>query len=473
MTRFRLLLLACAAVLVCAVPAASSAADRMLVGFQDDPSLRWLGTRDANLDAAAATHASIIRTTVYWARVAPTRPSNAADPFAKQYRFDDLDEFVRNATLRGMTVMLSIWGTPPWANGGKGQNYAPTRMSDLQNFAHALAARYSGRYPGYPFVGYYSVWNEPNLSQFLAPAYDSKGKPSSPFVYARMARAAYAGIKSGNARALVAIGETSPRGRLKPSPKPGKLQDTIAPGLFAQLVSQARPRVRFDAWAHHPYSSLGEPPTQRVRFPNVDLVQLPTFQRKLDTWFRRKGTPIWITEYGFETKPGEPKGVTQAQQATYARQSLLLAEKDPYVQMFIWFIFRDEPVSTWQSGLLREDATRKPAFAAFSALAKVLDVRDPAQHIPPGSSNPTVRVPVWELLVRDGVGARVGATVSVTFRGKSIGVSQPSARIGIDGYVAFRVPLTKAQKNGLYLVFLNINDANGNAVTRTVTLVSN
>ena len=33
----------------------------MLVGFQDDPSFRWLDTRDANLTDAAQTGASIVR----------------------------------------------------------------------------------------------------------------------------------------------------------------------------------------------------------------------------------------------------------------------------------------------------------------------------------------------------------------------------------------------------------------------------
>ena len=185
-------------------------------------------------------------------------------------------------------------------------------MSDLQNFAQALAARYSGRFAGFPFVSYYSIWNEPNLEEFLAPTYDKSGKPASPAVYARMVRAAYAGIKAGNSRALVGIGETSPRGRQKRTSATGT-QNTIAPGLFAQLVAAAPgPPLRFDAWAHHPYSGLGQGPAAKVAFPNVNLLQLPLFEKKLAHWFKRKTVRIWITEYGFETKPGEPKGVTLA-----------------------------------------------------------------------------------------------------------------------------------------------------------------
>jgi hypothetical protein len=443
----------------------------MPVGFQDDPSFRWRDDRLTNFNNAATTGASIVRTTAYWSQIAPTRPTNAANPFDSGYHFEDLDELLRNAGFRGMTVLITIWGTPGWANGDQGQNHAPTRMADLQDFSRALAARYSGRYPGYPFVGYYSVWNEPNLAEFLAPAYKA-GKPWSPLVYARMARAAYAGIKAGNSRAQVAIGETSPRGRQRPLGS-STTQDTIAPGLFAKVVSTAPgPRVRFDAWAHHPYSGLGQGPTAKVAFPNVNLTQLPVFEKKLDQWFKRKGIPIWVTEYGFETKPGEPKGVTLANQALYAKQALAYARDDPNVDMFIWFIFRDDPTSTWQSGLETENSIRKPAFATFTKGARALDIRSPLQHMKPGASNPVLRIPVWEFAARDGVGAKLGATVSVTYRGRSIAASQPTSAIGIDGYASFKIPIVKAQKNGLYVIYLKIGDANGNQANRVAEIQS-
>jgi polysaccharide biosynthesis protein PslG len=468
MTRARLII-GCLLVLAAATPAAAVASARMPVGFQDDPSFRWRDDRATNLDNAAVTGATIIRTTAYWSRIAPTRPANATDPFDPAYHFDDIDELVRGAAFRGMTVLLTIWGTPSWANSGQGENRAPTRMADLQSFAKALAARYSGRYPGYPFVGYYSIWNEPNLAEFLAPAYQN-GKPASPAIYAKLAAAAYAGIKAGNPRAQVGVGETSPRGRQRPLGS-RTTQDTIAPGLFAQWVAKARPNLKFDAWAHHPYSGLGQGPNAKVAFPNVDLPQIPTFAKKLQQWFKRKQVRIWITEYGFETKPGEPKGVTLAQQAAYTKQTMAYVSASPYVDMFIWFIFRDDPTSTWQSGLENQDNSRKPAFATFTRGARSLDIRSPIVYLKAGKSNPVVRVPVWELEARDGVGARLGSTISVTYRGRSISVSQPTSVIAVDGYASFRVPVVKVKKNGLYIVYLQIGDANGNEIDRVAELL--
>jgi hypothetical protein len=470
MRRLRLVL-ACAVLVLLAVPATSLSAERMLIGFQDDPSFRWREDRAAVLDKAYEASAGILRTTVYWSKVAERRPAQPTNPFDSAYRFDDLDEFVRAAQFRGAEVMLTIWGTPGWANRGRGQNRAPTNVQDLGNFARAVATRYSGRFPGLPFVRYFSVWNESNLEQFLAPTFNSAGKPVSPFTYARMYRAVYAGIKAGNRAAKVGLGETSPRGRDRLSPAPGRLQNTIAPGTFARLLSTVRPRLQFDAYSHHPYSELGRPPTQRVRFPNVNLTQMSQFEASLKKWFGRKSIPMWVTEYAFETKPGEPKGVTQAQQAAYARTAINMVRRDPNVEIFIWFILRDDPTSTWQSGLLNRDGTKKPAFDVFASLARLYDGRNPLLAVKANVTNPVVRVPVLELAARTGIGSRIGATVRV-FNGTTLlGVSQPTSTIAIDGWTSFPAPL-RTTAGRRYRVTFEINDPNGNSVNRTATLVA-
>ena len=199
---------------------------------------------------SAPPNATLVRAVVTWAQVAPERPTNATDPFDPAYRLDDLDELVRGAQQRGLEVLLSVWGTPRWANGGKTPNVMPTRLADLRDFSQALASRYSGRNAGYPFVRFWSVWNESNLQLFLTPQFDARRKIVGPRNYAKLYAAAYAGIKAGNPRALVGIGETSSHGRDRKLPG---TSDTIAPGTFARLVAAANPRLKFDAWAHHPY----------------------------------------------------------------------------------------------------------------------------------------------------------------------------------------------------------------------------
>lgn len=471
MTIKRTVALACLAIAItAAAPTSALAGIRMYMGFQDDPSLRWKDDRAAVFDQAQQANAGVVRTTVYWSRIAPLRPAQAANPFDASYRFDDLDEFVRNAQLRGIEVMLTIWGTPSWANAGRGENRAPIRMQDLQSFAQALSARYSGRYPGFPFVRFFTIWNEPNLGQFLSPTFDANGKPVSPFTYAKLYRAAYAGIKTGNARALIGVGETSPRGRDRPSPAPGKLQDSLSPGTFARLLAQSKPKIKFTAWAHHPYSSLGSNPGERYRFPNVNLSTLSTFEKKLDQWFGRKNIPIWITEYGFETKPGEPRGVTVSQQASYARTAIQKAADDQRVQIFIWFILRDDPTSAWQSGLLNRDGQRKPAFGVFSALAREVDGRNQIIRVKVGAV-PVLRIPVLELAARNGVGAVVGADVRLyqSSNGKLVTVTQLAGTIAVDGWASFVFGRGRAKSR--YDVLFDFNDKLGNRLRRTATLI--
>src|SRR5262249_9795295 len=149
----------------------------------------------------------------------------------------------------------------------------------------------------------------------------------------------------------------------------------VAPARFAWLLSQTKPKLHFYAWAQHPYPTTPtEKPTQTVRWPNVTMTQLGRFESALRRWFG-KSVPIWITEYGYETRPS-PHGVTEAQQATYAKQAFDMAKSDPNVTMFIWFMFRDDPTSNWQSGLLRSLARGggpKQLYDTFGALAEAVD----------------------------------------------------------------------------------------------------
>ena len=83
--------------------------------------------------------------------------------------------------------------------------------------------------------------------------------------------------------------------------------------------------------------------------------------------------PIWITEYGYQTKPTQPHGVTAAQQAADARVALNFARADKDVRMFIWFTFRDSAGNPWKSGLEQVNGAHKPGYAAFSALTHLID----------------------------------------------------------------------------------------------------
>jgi hypothetical protein len=421
------------------------------------------------LDKAVLEHATIIRTLVTWASVAPTKPANAGDPFDPAYKLDDVDELVRNAQARGMEVLITIWGTPKWANGDKTPNVLPTNVNDFRLFAKALAARYSGRYAGYPFVRFYGIWNESNLGQFLSPQFNAAGKIIGPAGYAKLAAAGYAGIKAGNSKALVAIGETSSHGRDKPLPGNS---DTISPGMFAQLVAKANPRLKFDAWAHHPYPyPVFQKPSQKVKWPNVSLSSLPRFETSLDSWFHRRNIPVWITEYGHETKPGEPLGVTEAQQAAYIPQAIALARKDPRVQMFIWFVFRDSAGSTWQSGLYRMNGAPKRGLARWRSATPSLDARDPSLRVRARTKSPAVTLPTREICTNNPPGTAVGMTYRVYQGSKFLKVGQLAAKLGKDCTVSIR-PVFTVAKGKTYRVVFDMNTYNGVVIERSATIAA-
>jgi cellulase (glycosyl hydrolase family 5) len=443
-----------------------AAADRMWIGFHDDPSFRWEPDRTSMLDRAKAANATMFRAVVTWADVAKTKPANPANPFDPAYKLDDVDQLVRDAQSRGMEVLLTIWGTPRWANGGKGMAYLPKKLSDLTTFSRVLAQRYSGRYSGYPYVRFFSVWNESNLQLFLAPQYDSKGRSVGPALYAKLYAAAYNGIKAGNKNALVGIGETSSHGRDKAL---AGNSGTHSPGKFAQLVAKANPNLKFDGWAHHPYPfPVSMKPTQKVRWPNVSLASLPQFEKSLDTWFKRKNIPVWITEYGHETKPGEPHGVTESQQASYIKQAISIVKKDPRVPMFVWFVFQDTKTSLWQSGLYRLLGSAKPGLSAFRSAVKPLDARNSIVSAKAGTK-PTVKVSVREFASVNKPGAPIGVTWKLS-QGKTVrATKQPRVTLGVDGWISFKVDYA-VKKKTTYSLSVDANDVNGGSVHRTLTI---
>jgi hypothetical protein len=460
----RLALLSCLAA-ACLVPS-GFAAQRMWLGFQDDASLRFRADREFMVDRAKNANATMVTASVEWSRIAPARPGRAANPFDPAYRFENIDELVREAQVRGLEVMLRISSTPTWA--GPARNRLPRRLSDLTAFTTALASRYSGRFPGYPFVRFYAVWNEPNLNQFLSPQFDRRGKSVAPRNYARLYAAAYAGLKRGNRAALVAMGETSARGRDR---RVRGLQDTHSPGRFLQLVAQANPRLRFDAVAHHPYpTDPRQRPEQVVRWPNVSLRSMPRLRTSLRRWFRRSNVRLWVTEYGHETIP-DPRGVSYATQADYLRRALGMARAMSYVDMFIWFGLHDDQGNPWQSGLIAQDETVKPSYYLFAQLAYPLDPRNSIVVVRGGRANPTIRLSALEIASESPAGSRIGVDLRVVQGDSLIANPKPEAPMGIDGWVTVPVAFTPAAGR-TYYVYASMNDIHGNKVQRLLTLVA-
>jgi hypothetical protein len=469
----RLVLLALAALML--LPAVAKAAPKMPIGFYDDPSFRWATKTDIpkNLAAAERAHASLIHVLADWSQIAQAKPKNPLNGDDPAYDLSDLDALVETAPRYNMQVFITISGTPKWANGGQTPNHPPRNLNDLTQFAHMLAARYNGRRIGFGAVTRWAVWNEPNLALFLTPQFNGNGKIVSAAEYAKLYMAAYKGIKAGNPRALVAAGETSNRGHNVPTTP--SVSDSVAPATFAHLVAVANPHLPMAAWSTHPYPSeyrLG--PNQKVSYPNVSLTNISKLGDSLRQWFHRR-IPIWVTEWAEQTSPecgsrcGFGGGISHAQQAKDAKTALQLAQANPYVEMFVWFIFRDSTPQTWFSGLLTKAGAKKQAYNTFAATAKTIDGQ--TQIVNPAARSFTVKVDVPFLTYHDFPGTPVGVTYKI-YLGKAVAaIGQPRSVIAVDQTVSFKVKF-KPAKNFTYTMTVDVNDRHGQHSNRTVALVS-
>jgi Glycosyl hydrolase catalytic core len=377
---FLALVLIAAGVAVSATSSAESAPQRaaatpMLVGFYDDESV--FGRTDWAFRQLKSLRAGIVRITIDWASVARRRPSAPADPADPAYRWTAVDNVVTAARANRIAVLAVIFGTPRWA--GPAKNRIPRRITDLRLFAYAAAKRYSGTYRvdvggdettpqrTLPAIRRWLAWNEPNNPVFLKPQWKMvkrQWRAQSAYDYAKICGAVYAGVKSLRlAGQKVACGATGPRG----NDAPRSSRASTSPLLFMTWLRRAGLK-NFDAWAHHPYygSRLEKPNTMPVSKKGVTLANIKVMIQRLNQlWGRSKR--IWVTEYGYQTRPPDRLfGVSYATQAKYVHQAIALARKTRRIDMFVWFLIRDERrLSGWQSGVVTARGARKPAYRAF------------------------------------------------------------------------------------------------------------
>jgi hypothetical protein len=374
------------AVLATAVIAASAqpadASRYMRVGIYDEAQTLY-GPVAQTFTMFKQLHVQEVRLNLYWGGrfgVAKSRPKNATNPADPAYNWDLYDRTVRYAAQNGVHVLFSIYGTPSWANGGKGANVAPKQATDLRNFAYAAARRYGGTYPGadgstLPAVREWLAWNEPNNPIFLTPQYKKTAKGwtiQSAVDYAKICNAVYNGVHATLAPSeRVGCGVTSPRGNNNPS----SARPSVSPLAFLRAAKKAGLKT-FDAWAHHPYygtpsdTPASKPVTAKgTPATAVMLGNIGDLTKEVTRLYGNKR--IWITEYGYQTNPPDALfGVSWAKQATYLTQAFAIARKNPRIDMMLWFLLKDEPiVANWQSGLLTATGQKKPAYNAFMKMA--------------------------------------------------------------------------------------------------------
>ncbi len=354
-------------------------------GIHDDAEVLF-GNPDRVFPILQQLHTKLLRVNLRWGGprgVATEQPGNATDPFDTAYDWRPYDRAVKRAGQIGVGVIFTILGTPSWATTESSWNVAPTNAVDLRKFATAAARRYDGTRidevgERLPAVRLWTAWNEPNSPVFLKPqwvrAATGEWVAQSPIDYARICNAVVAGVKSVQAKAKVACGDTSPRGNNNPSSS----RPSVSPIAFLEGMWKAGARG-FDAFAHHPYygqpsETPDTPPPPGLRGQPSTAVTLGNFEILTTALTRTYGPQmrIWITEYGYQTSPPDRIfGVSLPDQARYMDQAYRKLKKNRRVDVFIWFLLRDEArTDGWQSGLYTRGWKRKDARETFEHLAE-------------------------------------------------------------------------------------------------------
>jgi hypothetical protein len=338
----RLFALLCA-VAACVAAGSAHASHHISYGIQDDAWLEFgPGTLNQRLATFQRLDVPLVRFTVHWDAVARRRPKDPTSPRDPAYDWHRSDRVLRGLRRYGLTPVLTLVGTPAWANSGRTPNFAPPHPRDFRHFATAVARRY-------PWVRYWLIWNEPNKHIWL--------RPTRAAIYVEhLLNPAYEAIHSVLPHAQVGGGVTAPRGGL----------GDVAPVTW--LHGMALAHAKFDAYAHHPYPLR---PTETPssggckNCPSITMATVPKLLILVRRYFGQK--PVWLTEYGYQTNPPDTfLGVSPKRQATMLGLAAMRAWRLPRVTMLIQYLYRDEPeLSRFQSGLVFVDDRPKPALAAF------------------------------------------------------------------------------------------------------------
>ena len=336
----RLLLVSICLFFAAALPASASSYAQF--GVQDDA---WLMYGAGSLDQRVATlhqlGVKIVRLSVRWDQVAPTRPADERDPTDPAYDWAQYGAVLDALHAAGIPAVVTLWGSPRWSNGGRAANRLPTH--GFGNFAYAAAKRF-------PWVRQWTIWNEPNTRIYSSPI--------SPRDYVRhVLNPAYVLLHRANRSNRVAGGVTSPRATAS----------GMSPSAFMRAMRAYH--ARLDAYAQNPYPASGrETPSHDPCSwcSTFTLAHLPQIRAEVTRYFGSR-TPIWLTEYGYQTSPPDRiLGVSPALQAAYVGQASYQVWRQRGVTMLIHFLVRDEPeIAGWQSGFFTVRGSAKPSYRSY------------------------------------------------------------------------------------------------------------
>jgi hypothetical protein len=398
MPRIRILLcatLACSALAGGAIGAgqAQASASQKLY-FEGSTDLLNPTTRPATLAQLKTLGVKALRVELNWYSVAPDPTSTTKPNFEAEnpnsYAWGQYDFLLAEAQKLGWQVLLTVTApAPSWAtaNHKAPYTYRPDDL-DFQEFMTAVARHYGSE------VSLYSIWNEPNEPAYLTPQWSSSGKPVSGFIYRGLYQAGYKGLQAaGLTHPRVLFGETAPVGYDTVNirrEKSAALLHPVAPLAFMReaLCLNAKYKksgtcgeLQMTGYAHHAYFPAAGPKYVWKQKDSVTIASLSRLSNALNLAARAHaipgGLPIYLTEFGVNSKPNKFEGVSAAKQAEYDAIAEHMAYSNPRVAAFSQYLFKDDPVGGpfsvsaiggfvgFQTGLEYVSGQHKPLYNGF------------------------------------------------------------------------------------------------------------
>jgi hypothetical protein len=396
MLRIRVLLgalLACSALAAGAVEATPAlASHNQTVFFEGGKVLLEPRLREHAIAQMEHVGVHALRVELYWSHVAPGAASKkrpkfeATNPAA--YNWGPYDWLLAKAKQLKWPVLLTVTSpVPRWAS-ANGTNFTSPNAKDFGEFMTAVGRHYGSE------VSLFAIWNEPNDAAFLLPQFNANGSPASPRIYRSLFQEGYAGLQAaGLVHPKVLMGETAPVGEDSLSRSYirsyGLLHD-VAPLAFLRgalcLSSHYQKAGSCESlpaygYSDHAYTQKQGPLWVPPEYDDVTIGVLSRLERALDLAARagaiRPGMPIYLTEFGVQSKPNRYEGVSPAKQAEYDALAEYIAWRDPRVAAFSQYLLRDDPVGGapgagvhggrvgFQTGLEYLNGSPKPLYSAW------------------------------------------------------------------------------------------------------------
>ena len=367
--------LLCGCLLALAFAAPAAAGSGLLVGVDDD-GLKWEAEPGATLAVIRDVGVKAVRITLGW---------RAGETGVSEWNARVLDRVVTNSF--GVRVVVALYGRPDEAPvDGPGRTAYCSSLADLVS--------------RYPSVNDLVIWNEPNVSRFWRPQFDTEGRSAAPASYGSLLARCWDVLHAARPSVNV-ISASSPRGNDNPIAVSNVSHSPL--NWYRQLAdayrASKRARPIFDTIGHNPYQNTNsERPWTVHKGRSLGEGDYGRLLQTLTDGFADTAQPlpgqgrvsIWYMEQGFQTAVPDDKrafytgeetdrlalapvaGRSTAStepapdQATQLADAVRLASCQPAVGAIFNFELADEPdLSGWQSGVLWADRTPKPSYAAF------------------------------------------------------------------------------------------------------------